>query len=313
MLRFDKLKLVTKTEYITNIDKHLFASTYRDNSLICYSFQQKKPYLLLIKVNLEKQELLIEFTSKILKDNCIYLINENTINECLSNINKLNICQLDIEGIIKEAQVIKCDITKDIECADIKALISKVRNNLSNYKKWSSKIYKNGNLVIENAVSTPRFKKRITIYNKEKDLELNSHKDFFLCLDNPELVKTYYKGKIRFETNINTVAQIKSALKIPDNSLRNVLSSQANPLLSIINEAYIKQDSLLKADMIRDYERYLVLKDNDFDLVKVEARLRMLYSPNTQFTKIMKPYRVLINSLSTQDEVKDITEYLTAS
>ena len=114
MIQFDKLKIVTNIRYISNINKELFIENKKGNEILYYKYKQKTPYNLIIIVNYFQNELVIEFTSKILKDKFIELINKDNIKECISNINQLNICQLDVDDIINNSEVVKCDITKDI-------------------------------------------------------------------------------------------------------------------------------------------------------------------------------------------------------
>jgi len=53
------------------------------------------PYNLYVAVSYIKQTLTLEFSSKILKEKYPDLISKDTIKECLTNINQLNICDID--------------------------------------------------------------------------------------------------------------------------------------------------------------------------------------------------------------------------
>jgi hypothetical protein len=78
----------------------------------------------------------------------------------------------------------------------------------------------------------------------------------------------------------------------------NVLNSEANPILTVLNKA-IKETSV-NTHAIRTFKEYqleLVLKDCDNDLGKVEAKLRSSYSKKTQIAKLMRPYRELHHRL----------------
>lgn len=299
MIKFDKIKLTTSIDYIININTERFITVTKYDEVLYYKYHQETPISLLIIVDFEHNELVIEFTGKILFENYPNLICSETIVQCLQNINRLGICKLEVDAILQDAEVVKCDVTKDIKC-DFKSLISTIRQNITNYSKWNVKSYGNG-IVVENVVATPRYKKRLAIYDKGNELRKATNINFINSLKNSCKVIDYYKNKIRFELNINTKQQIRQFLNIPNNRLINVLSSKANPILTVIDEAIKYESPLIKTLTIRDYERELLLKDCDFDLVRVEAKLRSLSSKNTSIKRLMQPYKDLykrINSIN---------------
>ena len=294
MLCLDKVKIITSINNIKDINEDIFQTNIIGGVLQYHKYQQKKPSSLLIMNNYEKNELVIEFTSKILKDNFIHLINKNNIHECFSNINQLNICTLDIDNILNNSEIVKCDPVKDITFhEDMKVLKNHTNSNLSNYDKWKSKSYPNG-FTVEKTVSTSRNKHRIVVYGKAKELGMKDNKPFLDTLSNKEKCLSHYEDKIRIELNINTKSQIRELLNISDNQLMSVLNSNANPILTVLNKA-IKETNV-NTNVIHTFKEYqldLVLKDCDYNLGKVEAKIRSLYSKNTQIVKLMKPYREL--------------------
>lgn len=296
MIKFDKIKLITSIDYIININTERFITVTKYDEVLYYKYHQETPTSLLIMADFEHNELVIEFTGKILIENYPDLICSETIVQCLQNINRLGICKLEVDAILQDAEVVKCDVTKDIEC-DIKILTSTIRQNLTNYSKWNIKSYGNG-IVIENVVATPRYKKRLAIYDKGNELRKAANINFFNSLDNSREVIDYYKNKIRFELNINTKQQIRQLLNIPNNNIINVLTSKANPILTVIDEAIKYESPLIRTLTVRDYERELLLKDCDFDLVRVEAKLRSLSSKNTSIKRLMQPYKDLYKRIN---------------
>lgn len=289
------MKLITSIDYISDIDNSVFLSVTKFDEVLYYKYQQEKPYSLLIMVDYNHNELVFEFTGKILLDKYAQLINRETIKDSLNNINKLNICRLDVEAILYDAEVVKCDVTKDIE-ADINVVNSTIRQNLTNYRKWTVKQYNSG-IVLENVVSTPRYKKRLAIYNKCKELEKVNNINFIDSLTSKTEILSYFNGKVRFELNINTKQQIRQLLNIPNNNIQNVLNATANPILTVIDEAVKYEPQQHKAQTLRDYEHELLLRDCDFNLIKVEAKVRALSSKNTSITRMMQPYKELYKRL----------------
>lgn len=235
MIRFDKMKLITSIDYISDINGTAFLATANLDEVLYYKYQQDEPYSLLVLVDCRKNELVLEFTGKILLDKYSQLINRGTIKDSLNNINKLNICRLDVEAILHNAEVAKCDITKDIE-TDINVINSTIWQNLINYRKWTVKQYNSG-IVLENVVSTSRYKKRLAIYNKCRELEKVNNINFLDNLTAKNEILSYFKGKVRFELNINTKQQIRQLLNIPNNNIQNVLNATTNPILTVIDEA----------------------------------------------------------------------------
>ena len=284
MIRFDKLKIITDINYISNINDKAFTAQSVGEQLLYYKYNIKKPYSLCIIADYQHSELFIEFTGKILKDEYIHLINKTNIRKCFEEINGLGICTLSIDEILQNSKVCKCDITKDVCCRDL--------NN-----KWIPKEKRNG-IVLENAADTPRYRKRLTIYNKEHELNLSGNKDFLRLLSDRKALLDYFKGKIRFELNVNAEAQIRTLLEITNNTLNEVLTSTANPLKTVFNEAVKETGTTPCAKNVSNYLRYLLLKDCDFNLAIVEAKIRALSSKNTAISRAMQPYRQLLNDLN---------------
>ena len=297
MLKFDKMKLVTKIDYISDIDYSKFILNSKEDSILYYKYQQERPFYLLVMVNYQHNELVLEFTGKILLDNYVNLINIYTAKDCLSQINRLGFCHLNVDSIMEDCNVVKCDVTKDIECSPIQDITTNVRQNLSNYKKWITRPYHKEGITIENVVKTPRYKKRLIIYDKAKELQSADNRYFLNAVSNPNEILSYFNNKTRFELNINTMDQIRNLLNIPNNSLSAVLASAANPILSVIDEAIKYNDCQHRPMNLRDYEHCLLLKECNYDLNAVEAKVRTLSAKTTSITRVMKVYKDLYNQI----------------
>jgi hypothetical protein len=250
---------------------------------------------LTITIDFEKDRLTIKFTSKILGLGFIDLINVNTICQCLSSIHLVEFDD-DVEDILDEFKVMTCDVTKDVSYGyDIKKRKQEINSSLKNYDKWKCENYQNG-FALRNVVGK-QYKKRLVIYNKGNELKLEKNRAFVDSVDNFDegsLIHEYYRDKVRFEMNINTKAQVRELLGIKDNKLMSVLNSDANPILTLLNEVLLEPDVNNRViSTMKEYHCELTLKDGDFDLGKVEAKIRSLYSKNTQISDVMKPYRAL--------------------
>ena len=290
MIQFDRLKLICSLDVVENINEHEFQTIVKDGDITSYKYHQDTPFYLLIRKDFLQNECVIEFTGKILLDRYPELINLNNIRYCIEQINTLGICIIDTDRLLQTANVAKCDVTRDISSTEIKSIISHAKQNLTNYDKWEVEKYPNG-ICIRNKVTTDRYKKRICIYDKGKELKQQPNTHFLQPLHQSQTLLDFYKDKVRFELNIGTMIQVRKLLEVADNSLNNVLSSSANPILTIIDEAIRHNTNSRQHTTFKDYVNGLILTDCHNDLAELEAKVRALSPKGTVIKRKMKPYR----------------------
>ena len=288
MLTFDKLKIVTNIDYIQIDDIDRFQQTIKNNTLTELKYNITSPYLLYIEIDYLEKELVIEFSGKILGSDYKKLISTETIRQCFENINYLGVCSLNVEEIMKDAVVVKCDVTQDVLCEDIPAVSAFIKGNVSSYNQFSVKCLRNGNLTIEKNVTTRQAKKRLTIYDKGKEMSKMENRRF---LEKYDVSAEDFRDVCRFEMNLNSIAQIKSSLGITDTRLMSVLTSTKNPILDFLDDVVADTDNVIPLTDKQSYLTALVLRDCHDNLAEVEAKMRQLYSKGTNISKIMKPYR----------------------
>lgn len=311
MLCFDKLKMKTDIKNINNIDVNSFIANTQNNELISYKYTQTRPYNLSIRINYKYNELIIEFTSKILKDEAVKLINKNNVQQCLENINILGICQLNIPAILNDAEVLKCDVTKDVIFENISNITNYVITHIKNNRKWVRKPYKLNGVVLEKVASTPRHKKRLTIYDKQNELLRKENADFLNGLARKSAYLEYFRNRVRFELNLDTKEQIRKSLNINNTALFEVLSANNNPILNTLEEILDFTISKVPVNLsLRDYERMTFLQAYNNDLQEVEWKIRTLVSSNTSIKKTMEPYRELLERLNKKVPVIPLRELL---
>lgn len=241
--------------------------------------------------------MVIEFSGKILGSDYKKLISTETIRQCFENINFLGVCTLDVAAILEDAIVVKCDVTQDVLCADIPSVTNYIRSNISNYQSYAAKLLRNGNFVVDKNVTTRQAKKRLTIYDKGKEMNKMENKRF---LEKYDVSAEDFSGVCRFEMNLNSIAQIKTSLNISDTQLMTVLTAEGNPIAEFIDDIVIEGDGVPLTDK-QSYLTELVLRDCNNDLAAVEAKMRQLYSRGTNLSKVMKPYR---DALAKKNESK---------
>lgn len=299
------MKLICPLDVVENISERDFQTIVRDGQLTSYKYHQETPFYLLIRKDFLHNESVIEFTGKILSDRYPELINRDNIRYCIEQINRFGICEIGTERLLQTAKVAKCDVTKDVSSTEIKEIISQTKQDLSNYDKWEVEKYPNG-ICLRNKVTTDRYKKRVCIYDKGKELKQQTNSSFLLSLHQSQTLLDYFQNKVRFELNIGTMVQVKRLLKIDDNSLIEVLNSTANPILSVIDEALKKHTDSRRHTDFKDYVNGLILADNHNDLAELEAKIRALTPKGTVIKRKMQPYRDYFNRQTDTSQKIDI-------
>jgi len=297
MITFDKLKIVTNIEDITDIDTTVFVTQTKDGEILYYKYRQESPFCLLIQADYNNQELVIEFTGKILKEDYPRLINRNNIVQCLETINGMGICRIDTEAILAHGEICKCDVTKDIPSTQMQEIIAQLKQSLTNYDKWTCAKYQGNGLVIYNTVKTDKYKKRLSIYDKRKELNKACNREFLNTISNRQEMLDYFQDKIRFELNIDTKAQIRLLLGVMDNRLHSVLSSNANPILTVFDEAIRPNEFTAYHSDLKEYMMALLIRECHNDLEEVEAKIRAMTPKTVSIRKKMQPFRDLYTKM----------------
>ena len=306
MIKLDKVKIVSPLDFIEILDYSKFECKVKDDCISEYRFSILSPYLLYVEVDYLEQELVLEFTGKILKDDYPQLINKDTIRQCLFHINQLGFCILDIDGILSYGDVVKADVCCDVDYPDTQELSHLVRSSIGNYKKYLAREV-GGNLIIEKNVTTKSCQQRLTIYSKEQELLRSSNRKFVEIVEDCDNLLDSFKGKTRLELNLNSKEQLRRALHISDTSIWSVLNSDANPIWEMLDKTLVEVSGTEVCHNLNELKNLLLLEYCGRDLVKVEALLRQHLSPKTHISKVMKPFRALCDRLSNIDRkpIKD--------
>ena len=293
MITFDKLKIVADISSIEIHDQSRFEVITKKGVVTALKFYQELPYLLMIKVDYQNREVVIEFSGKVLGRDYPELISIRTIGKCFENINALGFCSLDVEAMM-DADVVKCDVTKDVKIQDVSGLTQYVRNHISNYQQFLCRKMRNGNLVVEKNVVSRKTKKRMTIYDKEKEMHRAENEAFVEANG----LEGAFDGMCRFEINLDSKEQIRQALHVHNTKLMSVLSADANPIADFL-DTVVQPESEVSLPDKKTYMMTLVLKDCDYDLERVEAKLRsFIHSKGTSIKNVMKPYIALMGQMN---------------
>ncbi len=256
-------------------------------------FNMDYPFSLCMKLDYADREFVVEFSGKILGSDYPKLISLDTIETCFEHINDMGFCSIDSRSMMN-GTVVKCDVTKDIPYQDIPCMTTFIRNNLSNYQKYVCRLLRNGNFIVEKNVATRQAKKRLTIYDKSREMSMAANRRF---IKEYGIREDCFERLCRFELNLNSISQIKTSLHVSDTSLQQVLRAAANPIRSFMDEV-LADGQCAQITGAKSYFTWLVLKDCNFDIVQVENKIRQIYpSKGTNISKVMKPYRIMLAQL----------------
>ena len=175
------------------------------------------PFELYIYANNLNQKLTIEFSSKILLGNYPQLICHDNFVECLQNINKLGICKLDEEAIMKDCQFTKLHITKDIDMKLTDDKLNALNHLVGNYRRFKWTRYNTG-ITFTSDVQSIYGREEIVLYDKETEISLNKNAAFLSMTGKCNEIKKHFVGKTRVEMRLEGKKKIKNELKILDTS-----------------------------------------------------------------------------------------------
>lgn len=246
------------------------------------------PYNLFIAVSYTHNTLTLEFSSKILLDDYPKLISKFTIRKCLENINKLGICQIDVESILETGCFTRLDVTKDVDYELSDKVLNELNENVKNYKRYKWSHYINSGITFTKDVKSVDCKESITVYNKEKELSSSANNRKFLnSLSNKAKIYDYFRGKTRFEIKLSTQVKIMDYLNISDTKIQSVLNSISNPILKQFNRVFGESTktahSGIDLDSWENYCMYLALKEYDFNLKLIDQKIRNLYPSSSGY------------------------------
>lgn len=305
MVTLDKIKILTDKKHIKNMDSDVTTKILRSNIGTSIRYSQKTPFNIYMDYSLQDNRCVIEFSSKVLLDRYPELININNIQQCFENINRIGFCEMDVDGIIHQSELLTCDMTIDISGIVQPDQLS-LKSCLVNLNKFRVQKYGNSGYTINKMVKTRNRQLRIIIYDKGKELRKKTNGEFLGLLIDADSMLTYFDGKFRVEANINTKEQIRQLFQTKTTDLLDVLKSEANPLLTIFDEFFSFTEepeqlnqvmpSPLSFPKLRMVKNALLLAACEYDMEKVGLVLNNTLSANTDKSKYRAELIKLLNS-----------------
>lgn len=322
-LTFDTVKI--KCDYMCLLNKKIkFNKVYnRKTGELCSEYYNSKddsliPYNLLIAVSYTHKTLTLGFSSKVLLQDYPKLISKHTIYQCLENITKLGICELNIDSILNTGCFTQLDVTTDKNLMLTKSVLDVLNTSVKNYKRYNWTHYENEGITIRKDVKSADCKECITLYNKQKELLNKTRNGFFLKLvpDSNDIYK-YFKNKTRFEITLISQNKIKEYLNISDTKITTVLNSVSNPILYQFERIFGNSKQNKPDYKLSNYDELcmsLIIESCDNDMKLVDQKIRNMFS-RTGYLKRKKKLdvvyeRMKINGDSSNSVIEQIINLL---
>ena len=316
LITFDRIKIKSNYKYLLDTKvkfNEMFHSRSGEKTGLFYSSKDdiNIPYNLYIAVSYVKQTLTLEFSSKILKENYPDLISRDTIKKCLTNINQLNICNIDVDSILSNGVVTSVDITYDADLILNDNLLDALNSQVNNYRRFKWTHYNNEGITFTKDVKSKDCTETITLYNKEKEICTSHNKNFLNSLSQPQQIMDYFKGKTRFEITLDTPKKIMNYLNLTDTKIFSVLNSDTNPILILFDKIFNNSVTNISNATFDNYEEWsmkIILDSYNGDLKRLELDVRNKFSSRSGATKRMKKFEAVHHAMTSASTNENLIE-----
>ena len=316
LITFDRIKIKSNYKYLLDTKvkfNEMFHSRSGEKIGIFYSSKDdiNIPYNLYIAVSYIKQTLTLEFSSKILKEKYPDLISKDTIKECLTNINQLNICDIDVDSILSNGVVTSVDITYNADLILNDNLLDALNSQVNNYRRFKWTHYNNEGITFTKDVKSKDCTETITLYNKEKEICTSHNKNFLNSLSQPQQIMDYFKGKTRFEITLDTPKKIMNYLNLTDTKIFSVLNSDTNPILILFDKIFNNSVTNISNATFDNYEEWsmkIILDSYNGDLKRLEQDVRNKFSSRSGATKRMKKFEAVHHAMTSASTNENLIE-----
>lgn len=324
IITFDRVKIKSNYKYLLNTKvkfNEMFHSRTREKTGLFYSSKDDSnvPYNLYIAVSYPKQTLTLEFSSKILKEHYPDLISKDTIKECLTNINQLGVCEIDVDSILLEGAITSADVTYDVDLNLSDKILDALNSQVENYRRFKWTHYNKEGVTFTKDVKSKDCTETITLYNKEKEISTSHNKDFLNNLPKPQQIKDSFKGKTRFEITLNTPKKIMDYLELANTKISSVIYSNANPILTQFDKVFGSPCSTisnqqLAFDNYEDWVMKILIESYAGNLKLLEQDLRGKFTSRSGAGKRMKKieavHRVMAVASTSENLIEKVRNLL---
>jgi hypothetical protein len=187
----------------------------------------------------------VETSAKILGDLYHRGISSETLDRYVDGIAAAGIIELDKGRFVSEAEVLRCDVTRNLHVDDVHESLRQL-NLLAVNDRYSTEPYEGTGVVFRRRVKTAPV--RMTCYDKHK--EMASHNRKWIAAG--KLDPDPFKGVLRMEMNLKNHEPMRRMLNVENpRLLLDVLSSDANPLLAVYDDIAAGTIAGMSAEFVR--------------------------------------------------------------
>ena len=319
MIKCDTIKIKSNYKYLLNkkVNFNIFYDSKKNTPNGEYYSSNGNsdiPFNLYIATNYAKQTLTLEFSSKILFDDYPKLITQETLPQCLCNLNNMGICTVDMDGVLNTGCITKADITTDIPFELTDEVLTALNNNVGNYRRFKGQHYDSKGITFTKDV-VGKGREEIKFYNKRKELSATVQNRLFLdLLKNREQVEDYFSNKTRIEITLASQPQIRNYLQIDNTYFPAFFSSPANPILTQFDTVFdsSKTDATISMDNYDTWTMMKILEQYNGNLQMIEQEVRSLYKFRSGVSTRMEKFEQLqrMQNTTQRNKVQEVHNLL---
>jgi hypothetical protein len=238
----------------------------------------------------------IELSAKILKQNYYDLINKNTIEQVVDNLNSYNFVKFNKYRFLDTAEVCRADVTENLKVSKaIEEYISLLQTCNINYKYRVEK-YRNEAIVFKKNVLS--YKERMIFYDKYKELLRDTVEAKLLDIEK-------FRNVLRCENNITSFERLRKNFDLQGEKIffKDLLESKKqvnyetfskiisgnNDLLMKMNSEEFQKMTLWQIEKRLGQE--FIIASFDFDLNKVFEFLKSKNKSRPQAYNCFRQYK----------------------
>jgi hypothetical protein len=315
MVNLDSTKLLVKTDVINGISGAFLHKQVQQNNRVFTDVSQITNTGILglksIMVDNLHHEATVEFSAKILGADYPKGVNINTIGQAIETINKSGLIDLNVPKFIDTAQVLRCDVTDNIQPELMGESFYKTLAALPIASKYHTTLYnKKTNLGVTWNGQQKTVRDRIIFYDKIKQITTDK-----LLMQKPYAQKVYneFKNVVRVESNHsqfkalrnyfgdrNLLTVLKSPVRVNYNVFNRITDKTTDVDLRLFNQFEGMRFSAIR-NRLGD-EGIINLCGNDWQ--KIELFIKVYNTNNYRHYK--KTIRAVYNELNTRTGQADL-------
>lgn len=308
MIRLDSIKIEVPEMAIKSMDRNMPCNTQTVNGVVtseCYTVPKSNLPFGVRSIQVRERDgertAIVETSAKILKDQYYEMINNNTIDRYLHELNK-NGSVIFTSDLVDSARLLTMDVTQNLQVGDKIASYVSAMACVPITDKYNVTAYKgSGNMGVVWAGKQKSFKERQIFYDKLKDIARDSK--LRKAVHSKDLQR--FKGVLRVEGNFTSFKKIREYTG-SDNLLRDVLNSDQQVNIKLFdkitrNVNTVNLELLMEWDGMKFYQieklegRKSIIRAFDYDMVKIKSFIRERISGN--INGYVTAYRELCNAM----------------